>query len=415
MQTERLDFENESGQRLAARLDLPVDGVVMAYALFAHCFTCGKNLKAATRISRALTARGIAVLRFDFTGLGESEGDFADTDFSSNVDDLVAAAGYLEQEHQAPQILLGHSLGGAAVLQAAHRLPEVRAVATVAAPAEPGHVLAMLEGSRETIEQQGSAEVSLAGRRFRIGRRFLEDLDGEHMEREIRDLRKPLLVLHAPLDRQVDVDNATRIFGQAKHPKSFVSLDRADHLLSDPRDAEYAGTVIAAWASKYLDVPREQRRRPDPADNRVVVQTGASGYRSEILANGHPLVADEPESVGGTNTGPGPYELLLAGLGACTGMTLRMYADRKSWPLEGVTVELAHRKVHVSDCLDCETAEGKVDEIQRELRLAGPLDAEQRQRLLEIADRCPVHRTLESEIKVRTRLADPEETGDERD
>ena len=410
MQAQRLAFENEDGRKLSARLDLPLDGVVMAYAVFAHCFTCGKNLRAAAAISRALAARGIGVLRFDFTGLGESEGDFADTGFTSNVRDLVAAARFLEQGYQAPQILVGHSLGGAAVLQAARELDSVRAVATVAAPAEPSHVLAMIGERRRDIEERGSAEVELAGRRFRIGRQFLDDLDDTRMEQRIGELKRPLLVMHSPLDRQVDVENASRIFLNARHPKSFVSLDRADHLLSNADDAEYAGTVIAAWASKYLDVPREQAPRPDPASNRVVVSTGASGYRSEILANGHPLVADEPDSVGGTNAGPGPYELLLAGLGACTGMTLRMYADRKKWPLKGVTVGLSHRRIHAADCRDCETGEGKVDEIERVITVEGALDEEQRQRLLEIADRCPVHRTLESETRVRSRLDDARES-----
>ena len=406
MHYKRITFDNGRGQKLAARLDFPVDSAPAAWALFAHCFTCTKNLKAVGNITAALNRERIAVLRFDFTGLGESEGEFADTNFSSNVEDLLAAAGYLEQNWQAPSILIGHSLGGAAVLQAASRVPSAKAVATLGAPADPAHVSHLIESSVEEIEENGVANVRIAGRPFTIRKQFLDDLQDTRMEGFIGSLHRALLILHAPLDQTVGVDNAARIFHAAKHPKSYVSLDTADHLLSDEADSRYAGSVIAAWARRYIEIPEETSRiDADPADNRIVVQTGESGYRTEILANGHALIADEPISVGGTNTGPTPYDYLVAALGACTSMTLRMYADHKEWPLEEVTVRLHHAKVHKQDSSDDAGGKGeKIDQIDREIELAGPLDEEQRQRLLEIADRCPVHRTLHGEVEVHSSL-----------
>ncbi len=404
MASQKVQFENFRGEKLAARLDLPVNGKPRAYALFAHCFTCSKNLSAVGHISRALTQEGLAVLRFDFTGLGESEGEFADTNFSSNVEDLLAASAYLEQHHEAPSLLIGHSLGGAAVLQAARLLPHSRGVVTIGAPAEAAHVEALLSNHREEIERTGEAEVTLAGRAFKIKKQFLDDLEDHRMGEKVRALNKDLLVFHAPLDEVVGIDNAARIFERAKHPKSFVSLDRADHLLSRSADSLYVGRVISSWASRLVKEREIEAPIREITDNRVVVRTGAQGYRTDISANGHPLVADEPLSVGGTDLGPSPYELLAASLGACTSMTLRMYADRKGWPLGEVVVNLKHRKIHARDCEACETDQGRVDEIERELILEGPLDETQRARLLEIADRCPVHRTLHAEIRVVTRL-----------
>ena len=405
MPSDRLTFQNQAGETLAARLDLPVDGEPQAYILFAHCFTCGKNLKAAGNISSALTREGFAVLRFDFTGLGESEGDFADTNLSSNIADLIAAAEFLGERYEAPKILVGHSLGGAAVLQAATQLESVVAVATIGAPYDPAHVKHLLDGALEEVQHTGSAEVNLGGRPFTIKKQFLDDLEGRRVEENLRRLDRALLVFHAPLDKTVGIENAAKIFTAAKHPKSFVSLDTADHLLTDEADSRYAGTVLAAWASKYVLVEKQRRSRDrDPADNRVVASIGAEGYRTEIAASGHALVADEPIAVGGTNLGPTPYDLLNAGLGACTVMTLRMYADRKGWPLEGVTARLQHEKIHASDCQECESsASGKIDRIEREIELAGPLDDAQRKRLMEIADKCPVHRTLEGDIHIVTR------------
>ena len=406
MRFEKLTFENDQGDHLAARLDLPVDGDPIAYALFAHCFTCSKNLKAVANISRALTRQGIAVLRFDFTGLGESEGDFADTNFSSNIDDLVAAAVFLEEQHEAPSILVGHSLGGAAVLQVAHRLDSVKAVATIGAPYDPQHVEHLFEQSLGEIEQQGLASVNIGGRPFTVKKQFIDDLRDQRAKDNIAALKRALLLFHSPVDTIVDIENAALIFKTARHPKSFISLDHADHLLSDAADSEYVGAVLGAWARKYIGAPQEDRKHLALTDNQVVARLEGAGFRTEMLANGFPLIADEPVAVGGTNAGPTPYDYLLAGLGACTAMTLRMYADRKGWPLEAVEVRLNHQKIHAKDCEDCEQKVGKIDQIERELVLSGPLDEAQRQRIKEIANRCPVHRTLEGEVKILTKLAD---------
>jgi len=406
MASRAVTFANARGEQLAATLDLPVNGQPRGYALFAHCFTCGKDLKALHHISRALTARCIAVLRFDFTGLGASEGEFAATTFSSNIDDLVAAARHLEAEYAAPQILVGHSLGGTAVLAAAHRLPSVRAVATIGAPSDAAHVISHFEEHRATIEQEGEAEVDLGGRPFRIRKALLDDLAEQRVHDAIHRLGRALLIFHSPVDRTVAIDHAARIYQAALHPKSFVSLDRADHLLSAAADAEYIGVVTAAWASKYVDALAPIRRDEGAGEARVLVRLGAEGYVCDIDAGGHPLVADEPVALGGSDQGPSPYQLLNAALGACTAMTLRMYAERKQLPLQGVLVRLEHAKVHARDCADCPQENARVDVIERVITLEGDLDAGQRQRLLEIADRCPVHRTLHEPVLVRSRLAD---------
>ncbi|MFB6248931.1 MAG: alpha/beta fold hydrolase [Salinibacter sp.] len=402
MASRRVAFTNAEGVSLAARLDLPPRRRPDAFALFAHCFTCSKDLRAVGAVSRALTRQDIGVLRFDFTGLGESDGDFSKTNFSSNVGDLEAAAQFLEAEHQAPRILIGHSLGGAAVLQAAHRVPSVEAVATIGAPYDPEHVTHLLDDALEKIQTSGEAQVTLAGRSFTIRKQFLEDLAATKMEKTIRTLGRALLIFHSPVDRTVGVDNAARIFKAAKHPKSFVSLDDADHLLTDTGDAEYVGAVLGAWARKYVDLSPEEQ---PPAEGEVVTRT-EDAYRTEVTAGRHALVADEPESVGGSDAGPTPYDFLLTALGSCTGMTLRMYADRKDWPLDEATVHLSHEKVHAADCDHCETEKGKIDRIRRDIELEGDLTPEQRERLLEIANKCPVHRTLHGEIDVQSALRD---------
>jgi putative redox protein len=404
MRSDRVQFEGRDGQSLAARLESPA-GEARAVALFAHCFTCTKDILAAKRIAAALAERGIAVLRFDFTGLGSSEGEFANTNFSSNVDDLVAAADYLRATLAAPRILIGHSLGGAAVLAAAERIDEATAVATIGAPADPAHVRHLFADHAEEISGTGEAEVQLAGRTFRIKKQFLEDIEGQRLEARIKGLGKALMIMHAPLDQTVSIDNAALIFQAAKHPKSFVSLDDADHLLTRRADADYAAEVIAAWASRFLP-PAERDAAPEAEDGEVLVRESGEGrFTQQILAGGHRLSADEPPAVGGDNRGPTPYGLLLAGLGACTSMTLRLYADRKGWPLERVTVRLKHDKIHAQDCESCETTEGRIDHIARELTMEGPLDADQRRRLLEIADKCPVHKTLHSEVVIETKDA----------
>ncbi|MEN8376204.1 MAG: bifunctional alpha/beta hydrolase/OsmC family protein [Gemmatimonadota bacterium] len=401
MATRHLRFPGSTGAELAAILDLPADGEVDAYALFAHCFTCSKDLKAVVTIARTLVRERIGVLRFDFTGLGQSGGDFGDTTFSSNVGDLLAAAERLEREEGAPSILIGHSLGGAAVLQAAHRLPAVRAVATIGAPADPGHVLRHVESSREEIEANGEATVRIAGRPFRIGREFLQDLDADNMRASIGDLGRALLVMHSPVDDVVGIDNAARIYEAARHPKSFVSLDTADHLLTEPADARYVAGVLAAWAGRYV-APGVEAAEAEAVIPGVVTRTGSSGYRTEVVVGLHSLVADEPLSVGGTSEGPTPYDLLAAALGTCTGMTLRMYADRKGWPLEEVSVRLAHDRVHAQHGGACEDPKSCLDRLRRDITLEGDLDQEQRARLMEIADRCPVHRTLEAGVRIDT-------------
>ncbi len=404
VETEKPSFTGAGGETLAARLDLPA-GEPAAYALFAHCFTCSKDIFAAQRIAAGLAERDIAVLRFDFTGLGHSEGEFANTNFSSNVDDLVRAADVLRATRQAPKLLVGHSLGGAAMLAAAARVPEAVAVATIGAPADPGHVAHLFRDSAPEIEAKGEAVVELAGRSFRIKKQFLDDISGQNLDAAIGGLGKALLVFHAPRDATVGIENAGHIFGAAKHPKSFVSLDDADHLLSRKADAVYVARVLAAWAGRYLGV-EDARPALQAAPGSVVVrETGAGRYAQEIAAGPHALRADEPVEYGGDDTGPGPYDLLLAALGACTSMTVRMFAERKGWPLDRVSVTLSHEKIHAEDCAECETREGRVDRIVRRLALEGDLDGAQRARLFEIADKCPVHRTLTSEVSIVTEPA----------
>lgn len=405
LKSEKVTFQGAGGDSLAARLDLP-GGRPRAYALFAHCFTCNKDIFAAARISAALAAQGIAVLRFDFTGLGASEGDFANTNFSSNIADLVAAADFLRQTYEAPRLLVGHSLGGAAVLMAAAKVPEVSAVATIGAPADPAHVTAHFTEARAEIEAAGEAEVRLVGRPFRIKKQFLEDIAQHKLESALGDLKKALMVFHAPRDEIVGIDNASRIFLAAKHPKSFVSLDDADHLLSRKADAVYAADVLAAWAARYIGTDAAEPELRAPEGKVVVEETGEGKFTQRIAAAEHQLRADEPESYGGLGSGPSPYDLLLAGLGACTSMTLRLYADRKGLALEKTRVTLAHDKIHAEDCADCETKSGKIDRIERVIEMSGELSEAERRRLLEIAEKCPVHRTLESEVMVETREAD---------
>ncbi|HYN22220.1 MAG TPA: alpha/beta fold hydrolase [Thermoanaerobaculia bacterium] len=405
MKRELLKFPGSRGQ-LAGHLDSP-DVTPTAYAILCHCFTCSAHLKSAGWISRALVERGIAVLRFDFTGLGESEGDFAETDFSSNLDDLVAAADFLRREREAPQLLVGHSLGGTAVLAAASRIPETAAIATIGAPSDTEHLRSKLVHLAPELEARGEAEIDLGGLRpIRIRRELLDDLAADHLKSSLGSLHKPLLLFHSPVDNVVGVEHAHRLFEMARHPKSYVSLGLADHLLTNERDARHVGEVLGAWARHYLEgVQPEVEVETEAGKTGRVVVTEVSGFAQTIRARKHRLTADEPLEQGGTDTGPNPYELLLAALGACTSMTLRIYANYKKLPLERVRVTLEHSKIHALDCAACETKEGKLDQIERVIELIGPLTEEQRTRLLEIANRCPVHRTLEAEIHVPTRLA----------
>jgi uncharacterized OsmC-like protein/pimeloyl-ACP methyl ester carboxylesterase len=405
--TERFQFTSSEGHQLAAALDLPEPEPV-AYALFAHCFTCGKDVLAAKRIALALAARGIAVLRFDFTGLGSSEGDFANSTFSSNVADLVRAADHLRETRKSPAILIGHSLGGAAILAAAEQIPDAKAVVTIAAPSDPAHVTGLFKDRVADIRKHGKVEVSLAGRPFHIKREFLDDIAEQGLMAHVAKLHKALLIMHAPTDDTVGIDNATRIFVAARHPKSFVSLAGADHLLTGKRDAAYVADVIAAWATRYVDLfGTEQAVDLGEAPRNVVVRETRTGkFQQTISVGPHRMLADEPIAAGGEDTGPGPYDLVLAGLGACTSMTMRLYADRKSLPLERVTVTLRHSKIHAQDCAECETKAGMLDQVDRVIAMEGNLDSEQRKKLMEIADKCPVHRTLTSEIHIVTHAAD---------
>ena len=408
MPIERFQFTGSEGELLAASLDLPEHHEPIAYALFAHCFTCGKDVLAARRIAVALAAKGIAVLRFDFTGLGSSEGDFANSTFSSNVADLVRAADHLRATRKGATILIGHSLGGAAVLAAAGQIPDARAVVTIAAPSDPAHVTGLFADRIEDIRKRGKVEVSLAGRPFHIKREFLDDIAEHGLMAHVAKLHKALLVMHAPTDDTVGIDNATRIFGAAKHPKSFVSLADADHLLTQKRDAGYVADVIAAWAERYIDpVVSEPVADAGEAPRQVVVrETRNSKFQQTVSVGPHRILADEPVAAGGEDSGPGPYDLLLASLGACTSMTMQLYADRKALPLERVTVTLKHNKIHAEDCAECETRVGMLDRIDRVIAIEGTLDTEQRAKLMEIADKCPVHRTLTSEVHIVTRPAD---------
>ena len=403
---QRITFNGSLGEDLAARLDLPA-GPVRAYALFAHCFTCSKDIFAAARIAGELSKRGIAVLRFDFTGLGQSGGDFANTNFSSNVADLLQAVDFLRKNYEAPKIMVGHSLGGAAVLAAAGDVPELAAVVTIGAPADAEHVVHNFHADISTIESEGQAKVSLAGRDFTIKKQFLDDLKGQAVPDRVGALRKALLVMHSPLDDTVGIDNARRIYDAAKHPKSFVSLDTADHLLRGRADATYAAEVIAAWATRYVGTEEESTADMVGEPEVTVMETGGGKFQQAVKAGRHRLLADEPESFGGLDTGPSPYDYLAIGLGACTAMTIRMYADHKGIPLERVSVDVNNGKVHAADCEDCsdeqKARDGKIDRFERVIRLEGDLDDATRKRLLEIADKCPVHRTFEAGAAVVTR------------
>ncbi len=402
MPTERLTFTGHAGHELVARLDLP-EGPHLATALFAHCFTCSKDIPAARRIAARLAGVGIAVLRFDFTGLGHSEGEFENTSFSSNVDDLELAARALSERGMAPGLLIGHSLGGAAVLAAAHRIESARAVVTIGAPFDPDHVTHNFGNALETIQAEGVAEVTLGGRNIRIGKGFVDDVKAENLEKDIAHLGRALLVLHAPRDQTVGIENAAEIFKTAKHPKSFVTLDNADHLITNPSDAEYAAQVIAAWAMHYLDLSPPAPPPGAPEGIVRISEADPKGFLQDINSGpDHHMLADEPEAYGGTDRGMSPYGFLAAGLGACTSMTIRMYARRKGWPLTHVAVDVSHDKVHAQDARSGSGAQA--DTFTRVIRLSGNLDATQREKLLEIADKCPVHRTLERSSKIVTRL-----------
>ena len=405
MPTEKMTFKGHAGDVLAARFDLP-DGPMVATAVFAHCFTCSKDIPAAKRISQRLAAMGFGVLRFDFTGLGHSEGEFSNTHFTSNVDDIVLAAKHLADTKFAPKLLIGHSLGGAAVLRAAARINGIKAIATIGAPSDPAHVSANFKEHIDKVQSEGAAEVTLAGRSFTIRKSFLDDIATAELLPDVANLNAALMVLHSPVDQTVGVQNASEIFLAAKHPKSFVSLDNADHLISSPADADFVAGVIAAWAQRYLRLVNPAAPIGTPEGIVRTSEADAEGFLQDITAGPkHHTNADEPKSMGGTERGMTPYQFLSAGLGACTSMTIRMYARRKKWPLHHVSVDVTHDRVHASDCEHCESSDMKIDTFNRRITLTGTLEPAQRDRLLEIADRCPVHRTLEANAVIKTELA----------
>ncbi|MEM7162103.1 MAG: alpha/beta fold hydrolase [Bacteroidota bacterium] len=400
--SERIKIRNQEGIDLDARLDIPLKTKTRAYAIFAHCFTCNKNLTAVRNISRALNNSGIAVLRFDFTGLGRSEGDFSDTNFSSNIQDLKDVARHLEEHYEAPSLMIGHSLGGTATVFAASEIESVRAVCTIGSPSVPEHVTHLFAPVADELRATGEAKLKIGLQEIKIKSQFLEDIQGQRIEDVLKRDHTSYLIIHSPQDTVVSIDNAAEMYRLLKHPKSFVSLDGADHMMSKVQDSEYAGQVIASWANRYLDLREESQLE---TGHQVAVRLNTSDiFTSDVRAGKHAILADEPSSVGGYDLGPSPYELVSAGLGACTVMTLHMYARRKKWDLQEVTVEIDHGKTHASDCEDCEETGKKIDLFQRKLSLIGDLDDAQRKRLLEIADKCPVHKTLESSSKVDTEL-----------
>lgn len=404
MNLQKITFKNDEGEILVGRLEMPADRHPHNYAIFAHCFTCNKNLMAIKNISRALTANGFAVLRFDFTGLGESEGDFEDTNFTGNVSDLLAAARYLEATYQAPTLLIGHSLGGAAALFAAAEIPSIRAVATIGAPSNPVHVKHLFKSTILEIKASGKAVVNLSGRDFTIKKQFLDDLESKSLVTIVKDMRKPVLVLHSPQDDTVGIENAEEIYLAAHHPKSFVSLDGADHLLMRKEDSMYAGQLIAAWAQRYVHIDKNENLK---TKHQVLASLDADdGFTTAMKVGSHFLTADEPVSFGGNDYGPSPYDLVSAGLSACTAMTIQMYTKRKGWRVDNVKVHTSYGKTHAQDCENCETDSAKLDTFNREITLSGILDKKQKARLLQIADKCPVHKTLHNQVQVITKLVE---------
>ncbi len=398
----KVSFKNKNEELLAGRLELPKNRQPHNFAIFAHCFTCNKNLNAVRNIGRALTDAGFGVLRFDFTGLGESDGDFENTNFSGNVNDLVVAASYLKENYLAPTLLIGHSLGGAAVIFAAAQIPSVKAVAVINSPSNPAHIMHLLKSSAQEIIKNGKAVVNLAGRDFTIKKQFLDDLENKPLTEVVSDFGKALLILHSPQDNTVNIKNAEEIYKAARHPKSFVSLDGADHLLSKKEDSQYVGNVIAGWASRYVDIPTEEELL---SGKEVAASLDSEDkFTTHLKLGDHYFVADEPTDFGGNNFGPSPYQFLSAGLAACTAMTIQMYARRKNWEVLNVTVHINHNKDYALDCENCEDESAKIDTFNREIKLEGSLSPEQKKRLIEIADKCPVHKTLHSKTQVITKL-----------
>ena len=404
MKSTKLNIENKNGLILQAHLELPANQKPNRYAIFAHCFTCTSSLSAVKNISRALTNYGFGVVRFDFTGLGKSEGEFAESHFSANVDDLIAVSNYMESHYKAPELLVGHSLGGAAVITAASRLDNVKAVATIGAPATVSHVTHLFSHDIDSIRKGELTEVNIGGRPFKINPEFVSDFDKTDLPSVVKNLRKPLLILHSPTDTIVGIKNAEQLYHNAHHPKSFVTLDNADHLLTNSNDSNYAGNLIGTWVQRYFE-PEENTMLETQGEQLVGhLNLVEDNFTTSIQTKKHSMIADEPASVGGDDFGPSPYEYLNAGLAACTVMTLKMYAQRKQWDLQEVFVYISHSKKH-SDELELDIEEpGYLDHISKKLKFVGNLDASQKQRLKEIASRCPVHKTIASEVVFDTSI-----------
>ena len=403
MNLQKVIFENKEGQSLVGKLELPANQHPHNFAIFAHCFTCNKNLAAVRNIGKALTSNGFGVLRFDFTGLGESEGDFGDTNFSGNVEDLIAAADYLNDNYSAPTLIIGHSLGGAAAIYAAAQVNSIKAVATIGAPSNPKHVQRLLQSSVDEIKKNGKAIVNLSGRDFTIKKQFLDDLERNTLSETVKNLRKPILIMHSPQDNTVGIKNAEEIYMAAHHPKSFISLDGADHLLMNKKDSIYAGEVISGWAKRYLNIT-DSEDLPKTKHQVIASLDFDDGFTTAMKVGNHYMTADEPTSYGGNDFGPSPYELVSAGLSACTAMTLQMYTKRKGWHIDNVEVHTSYSKTHALDCGDCESANAKIDTFHREIKITGDFDDKQLERLLQIADKCPVHKTLHNETQVITKI-----------
>lgn len=400
MKSERISIPNSSGHQLSAYIELPANQKPSYMAVFAHCFTCSGSFAPVRHITRELTNYGFGVVRFDFTGLGKSEGHFSDSHFSANVQDLIDVCNYVSQKYLTPSLLIGHSLGGAAAITAAHQLKDIKAVATIGAPANVEHVKHHFEHKINEVLQQGQADVNIGGRPFVINKKFVEGFDKIALLDIVKKLKKPILILHSPFDKIVGIENAQNLYHNAFHPKSFISLDQADHLLTQKEDSVYVGSVIGAWVKKYY--PPKENIFLDREGEQLVghLNLEEDQFTTSIQTKSHALIADEPLEVGGDDFGPSPYELLVAGLAACTTMTLKLYANRKKWDLKEVYVYLTHSKKHME--APGEASTNKIDFIEKKLKFVGNLTDEQRARLLEISAKCPVHRTLSNGIKFKT-------------
>ncbi|TXE09181.1 alpha/beta fold hydrolase [Gelidibacter salicanalis] len=404
MQSTKLNIKNSKGLQLQAYLEIPANQKPHNYVIFAHCFTCSSSLKPVKNISRALTTHGFAVVRFDFTGLGRSEGEFADSHFSANVEDLLAVNAYMAEHFEAPSLLVGHSLGGAAVIVAASQLDTVKAVATIGAPATTEHVKRHFSHQFDEIAEKGDVEVNIGGRPFKINQEFVEDFDKTDLPEITKQLRKPILIMHAPFDKTVGIDNAQQLFVNAFHPKSFISLNDADHLLLKEKDSMYVGNMIGAWVQRYFDT--HDNKILDTEDQQLVAHLNLKedNFTTFIQTKNHNFVADEPVSFGGDDFGPSPYDFLSAGLAACTAMTLKLYAERKEWDLQEVFVYITYSKKHSEDLMQGREKPTRFDHLLKKLKFVGELDETKKAKLAEIASKCPVHKTLLNDIVIDTEV-----------